>query len=331
MSTTTKQTSKSKDWHHSPDLPIPVSPIMNWSPQPVEWLKWISRYWLAISSTTVEVVLACLVYVLLVPEPEVMKQLSMGWIVQVWIRNILLLSLIAGSLHYWFYSLTAQGKQLKYDHRQLAKDNGIYMFRNQVRDNMFWSLASGVTAWTVYEVLYFWAAANGVAPGISLVGNPVWFVAWMLLIPVWSSFHFYWIHRLLHWPPLYRIAHRVHHRNINVGPWSGISMHPVETAIYFTSVLIHFVVPSHPVHVLFHFYIQGLHPAFSHSGFEGVLIRDKKRLNSGDFFHQLHHRYFECNYGTSEMPWDRIFGSFHDGSEEATQATRQRKRKMYMR
>ena len=128
---------------------------------------------------------------------------------------------------------------------------------------------------------------------------------------------------------MYRLAHNLHHRNINIGPWSGISMHPVETALYFSSAAIHFVVPSHPLHVLFHFYMEGLNPAFSHSGFEGVKIGDKKRLSSGDFFHQLHHRYFECNYGTAEVPWDKLFGSFHDGSEEATRATRARKKQMY--
>ncbi len=49
----------------------------------------------------------------------------------------------------------------------------------------------------------------------------------------------------------------------------------------------------------------------------------------GDFFHQLHHRYFECNYGTVEMPWDRWFGSFHDGSQQGSEKTRERKKKMY--
>jgi sterol desaturase/sphingolipid hydroxylase (fatty acid hydroxylase superfamily) len=61
------------------------------------------------------------------------------------------------------------------------------------------------------------------------------------------------------------------------------------------------------------------------------MIKDRKRLNAGDFFHQLHHRYFECNYGTAEMPWDKVFGSFHDGSEEATRRTREHKKQMYMR
>jgi len=113
--------------------------------------------------------------------------------------------------------------------------------------------------------------------------------------------------------PLYKLAHALHHKNINVGPWSGIAMHPIEHLLYFSSVLIHFVVPSHPTHVLFHLYMESLNPTFSHSGFDGVFVKDKKRLEAGDFFHQLHHRHITCNYGTSEMPWDRLFGSFHDG------------------
>ena len=59
-----------------------------------------------------------------------------------------------------------------------------------------------------------------------------------------------------------------------------------------------------------------------------LLIKDKRRLALGTFYHQLHHRYYECNYGNEEMPWDRWFGTFHDGSELATEKTRARKKAM---
>lgn len=321
--------SKNRQWNHHPDLPIPVSPILSWPPRPVAWLKWIAQYWLAISSVVIELLLAWAVYAWLMPSWSAMQTLSLDWVGMIWARNLITLVIFAGGLHLWFYTFTAQGKTLKYDARNLARNNGTYTFRNQVLDNMFWSLASGVTIWTLYEVLYFWGAANGYAPQINLASNPVWFILWIVLVPIWASLHFYWVHRALHWPPLYRLAHRLHHRNVNIGPWTGLSMHPVEHALYFTSLLIHFVVPSHPVHVLFHFYNLGLNPAFSHAGFEAVVAGDKRRLNAGDFFHQLHHKYFECNYGTAEMPWDVVFGSFHDGSEEATKETRQRKKRMY--
>ena len=44
---------------------------------------------------------------------------------------------------------------------------------------------------------------------------------------------------------------------------------------------------------------------------------DKKIVDVGRFHHQLHHKFFECNYGNAEMPWDRWFGTFNDGSDGA--------------
>ena len=158
--------------------------------------------------------------------------------------------------------------------------------------------------------------------------SPLWFVLLFFLIPIWETFHFYWIHRLLHWPPLYRLAHAVHHRNINVGPWSGLSMHPLEHVLFLGSVLIHWVVVCHPVHVLYHLQYFALTAATTHTGFEGLVIKDKNRLALGTFHHQMHHRYFECNYGGLEIPWDKWFGSFHDGTAEANEHIKERRRRM---
>ena len=110
---------------------------------------------------------------------------------------------------------------------------------------MFWTLASGVPIWTCYEMLLLWAYSNGYATIISPVENPMTFTLIFLLVPFVHEVGFYFAHRFLHWPPLYRIAHQVHHRNTNPGPWSGLSMHPIEHVIYFSSVLIFFVIPAH--------------------------------------------------------------------------------------
>ena len=47
----------------------------------------------------------------------------------------------------------------------------------------------------------------------------------------------------------------------------------------------------------------------------------------GDFFHQLHHRSFECNYGNSEVPLDKMSGHFHDGTQASTKKVRERIRR----
>ncbi|MEM6890068.1 MAG: sterol desaturase family protein [Pseudomonadota bacterium] len=317
-------------WNFRPETPLAENPLFLWPPRPLEILRWYAAFWFEISTTTLCLVIALLAYLLILPPLAEMQVLAWGWVLKVWVANFVPQVICAGSLHYWLIMRKGQGDTTKYDPRDQARNNGTFTFGNQVHDNMFWHIASGITLWSAAQVLVFWAMANGVAPAMLYPGeNPIWFVAFFILIPIWSSLHFYWIHRALHWPPLYKLAHALHHRNVNVGPWSGISMHPVEHLLFYTTFLIFLVVPTHPLHVLFLGYFQSTHPVFSHSGFEDIVVKDKRQLKAGVFFHQLHHRYFECNYGTVEMPWDRWFGSYHDGSAQATDETRARKKQMY--
>jgi lathosterol oxidase len=66
----------------------------------------------------------------------------------------------------------------------------------------------------------------------------------------------------------------------------------------------------------------------THADYEDMLVKDKRRLALGTFYHQLHNRYFECNYGNLEMPRDCWFGTFHNATAEATVQTRARKKRM---
>ena len=314
--------SSDKNWNWHPDLPLKKATPFTWPPSLQEIWRWLKGSWFSLSTLVIWLVLGLLSWLYLLPDEVEMNNFEIGWIAQIYLKNLAIFSLITASLHWYLCTRKLQGKKRKFTHADMVKDKPIFTFSDQVKDNMFWSLASGVTIWTLYEVIYFWALANDYAPFISFSDNPVWFVLWFPLISLWSSAHFYWIHRFLHWPPVFKLAHSLHHRNINVGPWSGISMHPVEHLLYFNSVVIHFLVASHPLHVLFHFYLQGLNPVASHSGFESLFIKDKERIALGDFFHQLHHRYFDCNYGTSEMPWDKWFGSYHDGTDDSTRRIR---------
>ena len=316
------------EWQHAPNLPIQVSPLFVWPPDPKRMVRWVADRWFALAENSILVVLAVACWAFFQPPLEDARQFAVGWIAQIWVRNLVLMVVVAGGLHLWFHRHKKQGDKLKFDPRELAKKGRMFTFNAQVTDNMFWSLASGVTFWTAFEVLMFWAMANGYAPVLTWRENPVWFVALIFLTPMWISFHFYWIHRWLHWPPLYKIAHSLHHRNINVGPWSGLSMHPLEHLLFFSSVLIHWIIAAHPIHILFHMQHQALTAATSHTGFEGLLVKDKNRLALGTFHHQMHHRYFECNYGNLEVPWDKWFGSFHDGTEKAHAAMKERRKRI---
>ena len=322
------QSSKS-EWQHAPELPIENGPLFAWPPNPLKILRWYLSVWVALTERMFIVLIAFASWFFLQPALELCITFEPGWILQIYARNLGLTVLLAGGLHLYFYTFQKQGVKRKFDLRALVESSRTFTWNSQVRDNMFWTCVSGVTIWSAYEILLTWAYANGYLPRLSWDEHPVWFVALFVAIPVWYSFHFYWAHRFLHWPPLYRLAHALHHRNINTGPWSGLSMHPIEHVLYFSSGLIFFLVPAHPVHIIYHMQYFSLAAITSHSGHETRLVKDKDTVQLGYFFHQLHHRYFECNYGTGEMPWDKWFGSFHDGTPEATKKIRERRARMH--
>jgi sterol desaturase/sphingolipid hydroxylase (fatty acid hydroxylase superfamily) len=102
-------------------------------------------------------------------------------------------------------------------------------------------------------------------------------------------------------------------------------MHPVEHLLEFSGVLLHWIVPSHPIHVIYHLQHLAFAPSQGHSGFDQVVVNGKITFNNDHYMHYLHHKYFEVNYGgDGVVPIDKWFGTYHDGSAEAQAAMNRR-------
>ncbi|MBT4490208.1 MAG: sterol desaturase family protein [Rhodospirillaceae bacterium] len=314
-----------------PAEPIALAPINAWPPRPVAVLKWLfgfpgyiwpyHLFWLGVTLVT---------WAYLTPDLATMKTLELWWIALIHGRNLALIAFLFGGLHLYFHILRRQGDDRRYTTRPFPTDSGRFRFRDQVKDNMFHTLFWAVPVITAYEVITYWAFANGYLGFIDPGTNPVlfwgWFVVLLLVAPVIHSIHFYLGHRLLHVKFLYRSIHSLHHNNVDVGPWSGLSMHPVEHILYFSTVVVQWLLALHPVNALFQIHLAAFLPALSHSGFERLRIGKKLTLDGGSPFHYLHHKYFECNYGGSLTPLDGLFGTFHDGTDASHAAMRQRMR-----
>ena len=309
--------SKRGDW--TPFRRIEYPPVFVWPAQPIRFLQWCMGDYLW-SWQLVYAVVAILVWLLLTPSLEVTRTLGAGWIAFLLVRNAALILIFFGAWHLRLYIQRKQGKTFKFNSRWPPTGSRSFLFRKQTIDNMIWTFASGVPIWTALEMLMLWSCANAYVPLANWTQNPVYCVLLLLAVPLIRDVHFYMIHRLLHWPPLYHLAHKVHHYNVNPGPWSGLSMHPVEHCLYFSGVLIHFLVPAHPVHILSQLVHAALSPAAGHSGFDKVIIDETgtaRVIDTHSYAHYLHHKYFECNYADGVVPLDKWFGSFHDGSPEA--------------
>ena len=321
------ETPTKDNWAWKPPLPLQGIPVLVWPPKPGAAFRWfgsVSFLWsvlIPFGGT------ATITWLYLQPALERCIDFRADWILQMFARNLALMILVAGGLHLYLHTFRRQGSERKFDARELERSSRRYLGGNQVWDNMFWSCVSGVTVWTIYEVFFMWAYANELLPSyLDWAGHPFWFALTFVAIVFWSSFHFYFVHRLLHWKPLYKIAHAVHHRNDNIGPWSGLSMHPIEHLIYLSSVLLHVLIASHPIHMLFHMQWNTLGAAAAHAGFESLTFRGKRVFGLTAFHHQLHHRYYSCNYGNEFTPCDRWFGTEHDGTPDALARIRERQR-----
>jgi len=308
-------------------LPEP-SPLFRWPWRPRIILKYLFApqgfLW---PYNLLYALLAVISWKYFTPGFERTARFEIGWIAELYLRNAVLLILIAGGLHLRLYITRGQGSKFKYSNKWLATHDRKFLFGNQTADNVFWSLSSGCIIWTAYEAVTLWAFANGKIPFVDWRTHPVYCVLLMIAIVFLRLFHFYWVHRLIHLKPLYKASHYLHHKNINIGPWSGLSMHPIEHVLYFSGVLLHWIIPSHPIHAIFHLMHAGVSPALGHAGFHKLVTKEERGLMSDSFFHYLHHRFFTVNFGHEAVPLDKWFGSFHDGSPDAHAAMLARRNK----
>lgn len=139
-----------------------------------------------------------------------------GWIAEIYLRNSVLLILIVGGLHLRLYLTKGQGEKFKYTDKWMARQNKKFLFGNQTWDNIFWNLTSGSIIWTGYEALSLWMYANGRLPYIDFKSHPFYFIFLMIGVTYLRQFHFYWVHRVSHWGPLYKGTHYLHHRYFTV-------------------------------------------------------------------------------------------------------------------
>jgi len=297
-----------------PEKPISYAPIFVFPPRLKAFLGWLFKFLFTANLFYLAVVL--LSYYFFQPALEQMKTFKLSWISVILVRNMTLVWLIYGGWHLYLYTYKKRGTTSKYSPRWQSTNGSTFLWNDQVYDNVFWSCAFGVPIWSAYEVITFWLYANDKIPYLDFREHPLLFIMLFLLVPFWREFHFYVIHRIIHWKPLYKSIHYLHHYNINPGPWSGLAMHPVEHLLYFSVMAVHWIVPSHPLHFMFNSQLTALTPAPGHSGFEGKL---GKLLSFGSYFHYLHHRLFECNYGQTKIPLDKWFGIFEDGAQTQTE------------
>ncbi|MCG6194057.1 sterol desaturase family protein [Leptospira sp. FAT2] len=164
-----------------------------------------------------------------------------------------------------------------------------------------------------------WAQVNGynlIYDKVSDYGT-VYLIFSIFALIVLHDTYFYWTHRLMHNKLLFKHVHLVHHKSTNPSPWAAFSFHPLEAVI--ESGIIPLAAMILPLHqgamIVFFIYMTSLN-VLGHLSFElfpSWFLRSKfTNWHNTTTHHNMHHKYFNCNYSLYFNFWDKIMGTNHE-------------------
>lgn len=184
-----------------------------------------------------------------------------------------------------------------------------------------WSLATSV----VFAVTGAWMLHAGNSGSLNFyyeLDQYGWFYLFLSL-PIMMFIHdtyFYFTHRIIHWQPLYKRIHHVHHLSTNPSPWAAFSFHPYESLIEaFALPLVLLVMPVHPLMFAVFLMSMTFFGVINHLGYElypaGFAKNPIGKWMITATHHTQHHELFRYNYGLYFTFWDRVLGTHHKGYE----------------
>jgi sterol desaturase/sphingolipid hydroxylase (fatty acid hydroxylase superfamily) len=139
-------------------------------------------------------------------------------------------------------------------------------------------------------------------------------VAWIVGGVLFNDAWFYGWHRLLHHPRLFRYVHVVHHKSVDVNPFTSYSFHAVEAVLLGAWIVPAALLLPIPMASLGALQVLGLaNNVMAHLGYEFLPAWLMKvpvlRWTNTATFHSLHHTRSRGNFGLHTRLWDRLLGT----------------------
>ena len=186
----------------------------------------------------------------------------------------------------------------------------------QIRREIGWSLASAaIYAAPAGAAVWAWQRHGATRIYADIHAYPLWWLPLSLLLALAiQDTWFYWTHRLMHRPALFRRMHAVHHASRPPTAWAAMSFHPWEAitgAVVVPAVA--FALPLHIGVIAAWLTIMTVMGTANHMGWE-MFPRRLVHGRAGRWLitathHQLHHDRYSCNYGLYFRFWDRLCGT----------------------
>ena len=150
----------------------------------------------------------------------------------------------------------------------------------------------------------------------------------LVAIIVAHDAYFYWTHRLMHHPRLFRYFHRTHHRSVTPTPFAAYAFDVPEALLMalFTPLWL-LVVPMHALGLFLFMAFMIVRNVMGHAGVELMprALADSRWFGwiNATTHHDLHHSSFHHNYGLYFTWWDRIMGTEYPAYREQLRGNRE--------
>lgn len=212
--------------------------------------------------------------------------------------------LVAGGFYLFFYVFAKRRFIHRKLHFHLRKPGQSW---KEVRWSALTSLAFGVAGTLL--LLAWQEGLTKIYNNIAQYGY-AYLVLSLFIALLLHETYYYWLHRWMHQPKIYRIVHKVHHNSIITSPWTSFSFHPLESILQAILVpMLVFILPLHYTIVIIMLTLMTISATINHLDIE-IYPRGTAEHWLGKWFigathHSLHHAEFRTNYGLYFTFWDK--------------------------
>ena len=173
-----------------------------------------------------------------------------------------------------------------------------------------------IIVFACFGMFILWSERAGLLsqPTEITVGPTLLTVAGLVL---WHDTWFYWTHRAMHLPALYKRVHLAHHRSVTPTPFAAYAFSASEAVVEAAFLPIWlFIVPTSLVATFLFLNIMIVRNVVGHAGVElhprGWIYWPIVRWLNTTVHHDLHHAgRFDRNFGLYFRFWDRAMGTEH--------------------
>ena len=214
----------------------------------------------------------------------------------------------AGTFYIYYYKIQNSTESHKIMSRRPANSK-------QIKMEIYWSIISSVIFAIAGAFTYFLWNHNLTAIYLNPAKFGYWYLPLSLLIMMLlHETYYYWMHRAIHVPKIYKRVHKVHHQSLSPSPWTAFSFHPWESILEAIIVpLILIFIPLNIYVLLFYLVFMTFSSVINHLDIE-IYSEGFRKSPFGKLWidathHHFHHKEFKTNYGLYFTFWDKWMGT----------------------